>query len=211
MTLSRNRIPGNLVRGFGEKNQKLSSKVGQCGNRIDRGTGGAREGSSHRFDFLSVLGALEGLHLGVGEMVFLSFSTGDRAWDAVNPNFFKSCLHIKHGAKPISVSNDTRLPRLIVGSRRSDPRLAGEIPRGGRSRERERSPAARETVDAWLHQILPLKLWRKGIPSLHQDTLLKLYKGSIVSTVEVRLKGVKSTGDLAQGDRFSGFKCHLGL
>jgi hypothetical protein len=129
MIQGRNGIPGDSVRGSGEKNQKLSSKVGQSGSRIDRGRAGAREGNSHRFDLLSVLGALEGLHPGVGEMVFLSFSTGDRAWDGVNPDFFKSCLHIKHGAKPISVSNDTRFPRLILGSMSSVPQFAGEISR----------------------------------------------------------------------------------
>ncbi len=86
---------------------------------------GVREGNSHRFDFLRFLDALEGLHPKAGEMVFLMFSTGDRAWDGVNSDFFKRCLHIKHGAKPISVSNDTRVDGLILGSPKSDPPVVG--------------------------------------------------------------------------------------
>jgi hypothetical protein len=62
-----------------------------------------------------------------GETVFLTFSTGYRAWDGVNPDFFKYCLQIKHGAKPISVSNDTRNSRGIPGS----PRFRFKIGWGG--------------------------------------------------------------------------------
>lgn len=152
MTQGRNGIPGDSVRGSGEKNQTLSSQVGQSGSRIDKGTAEVREGNSHRFDLLSVLGALEGLHLGVGEMVFLSFSTNDQAWDRVNPDFFKSCLHIKHGAKPISVSNDTRLPGPILGSMRSVPRFAGEIARGTGSGITPDRPIRGGTFDAVFQQ-----------------------------------------------------------